>query len=103
VPASLAHRLSPTQLEQLQAYGAAQCACRKDVVELERLLESGAPFEAALAQLEREKASHKCLANAAGAPAFVPSSAAAAPASAEAATQASAAAQMSAPASPAKA
>ena len=93
VPASLAHRLSPSQLEALQRFAAGQCSCRHDVVALERSMEGGKSFEEALALLTKDKAANcKALPDAA------------AGAGGNGATPAkSAAAQTSAPASPSKA
>ena len=96
VPASLAHRLSPSQLEALQRFAAGQCSCRHDVVALERSMEGGKSFEEALALLTKDKAANcKALpdaaAGAAGSGAPTP------------AKSAAAAAQTSAPASPSKA
>jgi len=90
VPASLAHKLSPPQLEALQRFAATQCNCRKDVVALEHAMEGGKSFEDALAQFMKDKAGNgKALP--------------AAPSGATPPAKAAAGAQTSAPASPSKA
>ena len=93
VPASLAHRLSPSQLEALQRFAAGQCSCRHDVVALEHSMEGGKSFEEALALLTKDKAAN-CKA--------LPDAAASAGGKMPA-KSAAAAAQTSAPASPSKA